>query len=129
MLKATLALGLALIAAPLLAWPAAQHLAGISDRETTIPYGDVRQSVRGHGDVFFVRDRDNHWYRLQLNAGCARNTNDVNTLVFDHHGPTQQIDRFTTLSIPEEARSCNIRSIRASEAPPQVNSRSRVTLD
>ena len=129
MLKAIFALGSALIAVPLLASPTVQHRAGVSDKETTIPYGDVSQSVRGHGDVFFVRDRDNHWYRLQLNAGCARNTTDANTLVFNHHGPTQQIDRFTTLSIPEEARSCNIRSIRASEAPPQINSRSRVTLD
>jgi hypothetical protein len=129
MLKAILALGSALIAAPLLASPIVQHLPGVSDRETVIPYGDVRQSVRGHGDVLFVRDRDNHWYRLQLNAGCTRTVTDVNTLVFHHHGSSQQIDRFTTISIPEELRSCAIESIRASEAPPQLNSRSRVTLD
>ncbi len=129
MLKIIFALGSAVVAAPLLASPAIQHLAGVSDRETTIPYGDIRQSVRGHGDVLFVRDRVNHWYRLKLNPGCARNVTDVNTLVFQNHESGEQIDRFTTVMIPEEKRSCAIESIRASEAPPQVNSRSRVTLD
>jgi hypothetical protein len=105
------------------------HLPGVSDRETTIPYGDVRQSVRGHGDVLFVRDRDNQWYRLQLNAGCTQNVTDVNTLFFRHHGSSQQIDRFTTIGIPEEMRSCAIQSIRESLAPPQIDSRSPVTLD
>jgi hypothetical protein len=129
MMKAIFALGSALIAAPLLASPLVNHLPGVSDRETVIPYGDVRQSVRGHGDVLFVKDRDNHWYRLQLNRGCTRTVTDVNTLLFLHHGSSQQIDRFTTISIPEERRTCAIQSIRESEAPPQLNSRSRVTLD
>jgi hypothetical protein len=129
MLKAILALGSAAIAAPLLASPAMLHLAGVSDRETTIPYGYIRQSVRGHGDVFFVKDRDNQWYRLQFNAGCAGYATDSNTLIFRQHGVGGQIDRFTTVVIPEEARSCAIESIRESLAPPQVNSRSPVTLD
>jgi hypothetical protein len=129
MLKVILALGSALTAAPLLASPAMLHLPGVSDTETTIPYGDIRQSVRGHGDVFFVRDRDNQWYRLQFNAGCAGNATDANTLIFRQHGVGGQVDRFTTVVIPEEARSCAIESIRQSLAPPQVNSRSPVTLD
>ena len=129
MMKAIFALGAAMIAAPLLASPYMQHLPGVSDRETVIPYGDVRQSVRGHGDVLFVRDRDNQWYRLQLNAGCSVNVTDANTLIFNHHGASQQIDRFTTVVVPEERRICGIESIRGSLAPPQVNSRSPVTLD
>ena len=129
MLKAILAIGSAVIAAPLLASPMMLHLPGVSDRETIIPYSDIQQSVRGHRDVFFVRDRDNQWYRLQFNAGCAGLTTDANTLIFRHHGPGGQIDRFTTVVIPEEARSCAIESIRESLAPPQVNSRSPVTLD
>ena len=129
MRKAIFALGSALLAAPLLASPYLQHLPGVSDRETVIPYGDIRQSVRGHGDVLFVRDRDNQWYRLKLTAGCTTNVTDVNTLFFNHHGASQQVDRFTTISIPEEARTCAIESIRASLAPPTVNSRSPVTLD
>jgi hypothetical protein len=129
MRKAIFALGSALLAAPLLASPYVQHLPGVSDRETVIPYGDVRQSVRGHGDVLFVRDRDNQWYRLKLTAGCTINVTDVNTLIFNHHGGSQQVDRFTTILIPEEARSCAIESIRESLAPPQINSRSPVTLD
>lgn len=127
--KAIFALTAALIASPLLASAPFHHLAGVSDRETVIPYGDIQQSVRGHGDVFFVRDRNNRWYRLQFNAGCAGTATDANTLVFKQHNSGQQIDRFTTVVIPEETRSCAIESIRASEAPPQVNSRSLVTLD
>ena len=129
MRKAILALGSALVAAPLLASPYIQQLPGVSDRETVIPYGDIRQSVRGHRDILFVKDRDNRWYRLQLNAGCSQNVTDVNTLFFNHHGSSQEIDRFTTIVIPEEARTCAIESIRESLAPPQIDSRSPVTLD
>jgi hypothetical protein len=129
MMKAIFALGTALVAAPLLASPCVQHLPGISDRETVIPYGDIRQSVLGHRDVLFVRDRDNRWYRLQLNPGCTGLTTDATTLIFNHHGTSQQIDRFTTIRIPEEVRSCAIESIRESLAPPQIDSRSPVTLD
>ena len=129
MRKAIFALGFALLATPLLASPYLQRLPGVSDRETVIPYGDVRQSVRGHGDVLFVRDRDNQWYRLQLNAGCTQNVTDVNTLFFNHHGASQQVDRFTTISIPEEARACAIESIRGSLPPQMINSRSPVTGD
>ena len=128
-MKAIFALGSALIAAPLFASPVFQHLPGVSDRETVIPYGDVQQSVRGHGDVFFVRDRANRWYRLQFNAGCAGLTTDANTLFFKHHGASSEIDRFTTVVIPEEARSCGITSIRASAVPPQVDRRTPVTGD
>jgi hypothetical protein len=129
MKKAIFALGSALVAAPLLASPVFVHLPGVSDRETVIPYGDVRQSVRGHGDVFFVKDRDNRWYRLQFNRGCAGTATDANTLVFQHHGANPEVDRFTTVLIPEEARSCAIQSIRESAPPPQIDSRSPVTLD
>jgi hypothetical protein len=76
-----------------------------------------------------VKDRDNHWYRLQFNAGCVGSATDANTLVFNHHGSSQGIDRFTTVLIPEERRSCSIQSIRESLAPPQMNSRSPVTLN
>jgi len=42
MRKAIFALASTLIAAPLLASPVLIHLPGVSDTETTIPYGDVR---------------------------------------------------------------------------------------
>jgi hypothetical protein len=129
MRKAIFALASTLMAAPLLASPVLIHLPGVSDRETTIAYGDVQQSVRGHRDVFFVRDRNNQWYRLQLNAGCAGTATDANALVFNHHGAGQEIDRFTTVLIPEERRNCAIQSIRRSLPPPQVDTRSPVTLD
>ena len=129
MMKAILALGSALIAAPLLASPYMQHLPGVSDRETVIPYGDVSQSVLGQRDVLFVKDRSNHWYRLQLNTGCRGWATDVNRLVFNHHGASQEIDRFTTIAVPEEVRTCAIESIRASLPPQKIDSRSPVTGD
>ena len=129
MMRALIVVGPALIAAPLFASPAAKSLPGVSDKETTIPYRDVKQSVRGHGDVFFVRDRSNQWYRIQLNPGCARGTSDANGLVFRHHGTSRQIDRFTTVLIAGEGRNCAITSIRQSKAPPQIDSKSPVTLE
>jgi hypothetical protein len=128
-MKAILALGVVLIAAPLPAKAPVKSLPGISDKETIIPYREIQQSVRGHGDVFFVRDRANHWYRLQLNEGCARGTSDANGLVFRHQGPSRQIDRFTTVFIGGERRTCAITSIRKSEPPPQIDSKSPVTLE
>jgi hypothetical protein len=129
MRKAIFALGSALLAAPLLASPVLQPLPGVSNRETIIPYGDVNQSVLGRGDVLFVKDRSNRWYRLQLNRGCLGLTTDANSLVFNHHGSSQEIDRFTTIRVPEEVRTCAIESIRASLPPQKIDSRSPVTGD
>lgn len=128
-MKFLLALGAAVIAAPLAASPAVTHLPGVSDRETTIAYGEVQQVERGHGDVLFVRDRTNQWYRLGLNQGCLRGPIQFDRVVFDHVSPTSGIDRFTMVRLPRDLRSCAIQSIRASAPPPQVDSRSPVTLD
>lgn len=128
-MKALTTLALVLVAAPAGAATPVKSLPGVSDKETTIPYTDIRQSVRGHGDVLFVRDRANQWYRLLLNHGCLNTTNDLNGLVFRHGGSSSQIDRFTTIFITGAMRSCAIRSIRRSKAPPQVDSHSPVTLD
>ncbi|MBO0749131.1 MAG: hypothetical protein J2O44_01695 [Porphyrobacter sp.] len=128
-MKALLALIVALVAAPLAANPAAPKLAGVSDQETTIPYSEIQQVERGHGDVLFVRDRDNRWYRLGLNKGCLRGPVQLNQVVFNHNSPTSGIDRFTTIELTDDLRSCAIRSIRSSAPPPQVDSHSPVTLD
>ena len=129
MMKTLILAGAVLIAAPVVAKAPVKHLEGVSDKETTIPYRDVKQSVRGHGDVFYARDRSNDWYRIQLNQGCARGTSDTNGLVFRHHGSSNQIDRFTTVIISGEGRSCAITSIRASKVPKAVDSKSPVTMD
>lgn len=129
-MKLLLAITAALIAAPLAANPALPHLAGVSDEETTIPYGNIQQAERGHGDVLFVRDRTNQWYRLGLNPGCLRDTTvQLDQVIFDHQSPTSGIDRFTLVKLPRDLRSCAIQSIRRSAAPPQVDSHSKVTLD
>jgi hypothetical protein len=128
-MKALPALAVALMAAPLAAQPGYEHLAGVSDKETTIPYGVVQQVERGHGDVLFVRGRTNQWYRIGLNLGCLRGvTAPLDQVVFDQRG-SNGIDRFTTVKLPRDLRSCSIQSIRASAPPPQVDRRSRVTLD
>ena len=128
-MKAILVLGLAVAAAPLAAKAPITPLRGVSDRETTIPYGDIQQTERGHGDVLFVRDRTDRWYRLQLNHGCLRGPVDLDRVLFRHHGVGGQIDRFTTVELPRDLRSCAIVSIRGSAPPPQVDRHSRVTLD
>jgi hypothetical protein len=126
-MKAMIALAVALIATPLLAKAPVKHLPGVSDKETSIPYGNIRQSVKGHGDVFYVKDRANQWYRLQVNDGCARGVSDANGLAFRHHGSSGQVDRFTTVMIGGERRNCSIVSIRSSKVPQQVDSKSVVT--
>ena len=49
MMKTLILVGAVLIAAPVVAKAPVKHLEGVSDKETTIPYRDVKQSVRGHG--------------------------------------------------------------------------------
>jgi hypothetical protein len=125
-MKAIVVLGVALIA---VASPVPKGLPGVSDKEAVIPSADIRQSVRGHGDVFFVRDRSNQWYRLQVNDGCSRGISSAEGLVIHRHGPGSSVDRFATVIVPGAARSCSIRSIRKSEPPPQIDPNSKVTLD
>lgn len=127
-MNALLALSLTLIGAPLAATPSVPHLAGVSDEETTISHGAIRQFERGHGDVLFVRDQSDRWYRLQLNHGCLKGPVRVDQVVFDN-GTSDRIDRFTKVRIPKDLRSCSIDSIRSSLPPPQVDSKSPVTLD
>ena len=108
----------------------AQTLAGVSDQETTIPFG-VDNFVRGNGDVLFVSDRADRWYRMQLNEGCLANTGTIRNIVFDNKSASNRIDRFTVVYLHDNGvpRNCRPVSIRSSKAPPQINSQSPVTLD
>ena len=126
-MKTLLALA-ALIAAPLAANPGRTSLPGVSDQETEISHGVIQQFERGHGDVLFVRDQSDRWYRLQLNHGCLRGPIDLRQVIFDN-GSSTRIDRFTRIVIPKDLRTCTIDSIRRSAPPPQVDSHSPVTLD
>jgi hypothetical protein len=127
-MKAVLAISAALLAAPLAAAPAHTTLPGVSDEETTISHGGIREWERGHGDVLFVRDSADHWYRLQLNQGCLKGPMQLDQLVVEN-GNSTRIDRFTKIRIPKDLRLCGITSIRASVPPPQVDSKSPITLD
>jgi hypothetical protein len=131
--KTLLALTLTLMVAPVAAADAPQHLAGVSDEETRIPPGGITQYQRGNGDVLVVLDRTGRWYRLGLNEGCLSNSPHIYALTFGYSGAVARIDRFTKVLIRDTGGqsqfSCQIDSIRRSEAPPQVNSKSRVTLD
>ena len=124
-------------AAILVATPAAAQstasLPGVADQETTIPSGSISQYHRGNGDVLFVLDRTGRWYRVGLNEGCLSSSPRIHSLAFQHRGGSQRVDRFTTVLIDPVGgafrTTCAIDSIRRSEAPPQINSKSPVTLD
>jgi hypothetical protein len=128
-MKTLLAVAATLIAAPLAAAPAANPLPGVSDQETEIAYGGIQQFERGHGDVLFVRDSADRWYRLALNDGCLKGSVQMRRILFRNSGPGSRIDRFTTIQLPDDLRTCAIESIRRSAPPPQVDSHSPVTLD
>lgn len=132
-MKLLLPLAFLAIATPLAAASAPQHLAGVSDEEVTIPSGGISQYHRGNGDTLFVLDRAGRWYRIGLNEGCLRATPKVDSVAFDADKASGRIDRFTRVRIGEGGGnlklSCQIDSIRRSEAPPQVDSKSPVTLD
>jgi hypothetical protein len=127
-MKAVLALSAALLAAPLAASTGTQSLPGVSDQETEISHGVIQQFERGHGDVLFVRDQSDRWYRVQVNHGCLSGPIELRQVVFDN-GTSSRIDRFTKIFVPKDLRTCTIDSIRRSAAPPQVDSHSLVTLD
>ena len=127
-MKAILALA-TLIATPLAASPVGSALPGVSDQETEIAHGGIQQFERGHGDVLFVRDSADRWYRLQLNKGCLRGPVQLDQVVFRNESSGSRIDRLTKIEIPRDLRSCAIDSIRRSAPPPQVDSHSPVTLD
>lgn len=128
LVRQLLPIAAALLAAPLAAHPL-ESLPGVENVETTIPAGGIAQYHRGHGDVIFVRDRINRWYRVQVNDGCLRQMREADALVFDQSFPATRIDRFTRVRQPALGASCFIESIRRSAAPPQVDSQSLVTLD
>jgi hypothetical protein len=127
-MKPAFAVAAAMLTAPLAAQPAAS-LPGVADEETEIPSGGIQEYQRGHGDVIFVRHQTDRWYRVQLNNGCLSNLRRSDRLVFDSSASTGRIDRFTRVRQPVIGASCSIESIRRSAAPPQINSKSPVTLD
>lgn len=118
----------ALAVSPALA--AAASLPGVSDKETTIRSGEIRELHPGTGDVLFVRDRENKWYRVALNEGCLEGLATIPTASFLSRDVTGRIDLFATVVIENGGqRRCAIESIRRSVAPPQVDSKSPITLD
>lgn len=106
-------------------------LAGIGTKEVAIDYavpGTLRDFQRGHGDVVFVRARTEQWYRIQLNDGCLNNYyGDIRLLIPDA-GVDRRLDQNDLVTI-DARRTCHVESVRTSEPPPQVDSKSIVTLD
>ena len=121
---------LAILSAAIAAPVSAQSLPGVSDEEGVIRNVRIQQIQRGNGDVVFVRDGNLRWYRVALNEGCLDNAPLVDRAFFRPGGLGNRIDRFSMFVLAEgSSRSCRIDSIRRSEAPPQVDSDSIVTLD
>ncbi len=110
---------------------AAQSLPGVSDEETDIDAGarGLSQVLFGKGDVVFVRTARGRWYRVALNQGCTSgNFSRQDPVSFDT-ALNNRIDKLTVVRFPRTNRSCSIESIRASEAPPMMDSKSRVPID
>ena len=127
------ALSVALATAPLGVALAGENLAGVADAETHFISGGIEEFHSGAGDVLFVRDRTSRWYRLQLNEGCLQPNFRARQIEFDNRGMSSRIDRFTQVRLLDSGRywgrNCRIESIRRSVAPPQVDSKSPITLD
>lgn len=126
-MKSAIAIAAAILAVPLAAQP--QSLPGVSDQETTIRSGRIVDFERGHGDVLFVRDRLNKWYRLELNRNCIAGHDVGRRAAFEPRDISGHINKLTRVVFTEHGISCNIDSIRSSVAPPQVDSQSPITLD
>jgi len=131
-MKTLIAIAASVLAVPLAAQPVLS-LPGVSDQETTIPFGGITRFHRGHHDNLFVLDRAGHWYRLGLNKGCLSGTPRISVVAFDSGAASERIDRFTRVIVSGPGGTlpvnCQLDSIRRSEAPPQFDSNSRVTLD
>lgn len=128
-MKAIAALLSAPVAAPLMATDG-PSLAGVSDDETEIRSGQIREFHRGHGDVFFMRDRENKWYRVQLNPGCLKGIGDPRAISVNARDVSGRVNKLSQVVVYDGMTAhCNIDSIRRSVAPPQVDSKSPITLD
>lgn len=128
MIKHLVPLAILAVATPLAA--AETSLPGVSDEETAIRSGKVEEFQRGKGDVVFLRDRENKWYRVALNSGCLKGSMEIETMSFETSDTSSRIDKLTRVNLTDGiTRTCLIDSIRRSEAPPQVDSKSPVTLD
>ena len=126
-MKSAIVIAVAILAAPLAAQPLS--LAGVSDHETTIRSGLILDFQRVNGDVLFVRDRLNKWYRLKLNRNCIAGHDVGRHAAFEPRDISGHINKLTRVVFTEHGISCNIDSIRRSVAPPQVDSKSPITLD
>lgn len=116
-----------MVAAPIAA-AGAQSLAGVSDKETKI-HSNLIDFQRGKGDVLFVRDRENKWYRVQTNKGCLAGHSIGRSLTVKFRSVGGNINTKSELYFDEYGINCRIESIRSSVAPPQVDSKSPITLD
>jgi hypothetical protein len=128
-MKTAILVATALAVAPLSAASPTESLPGVADKETSIPSGSISEYHRGNGDVIFVRHQTDRWYRVQLNEGCLSTLARSDQLMFDRSSPGDRIDRFTRVHQPVMGTNCTITSIRRSVAPPQVDSKSPITLD
>ena len=128
-MKTALILAASVLASPLVAAERPQ-LAGVADEETVIRSGIIAEYHRGHGDVMFVRDRENNWFRLAFNKGCLKGVSDPNMMTFASRDVSGRIDQLTRVRMyGSDTRTCLIDSIRQSVAPPQVDSKSPISLD
>jgi hypothetical protein len=127
-MKTVLALLALAVAAPLAASPT---LPGVSDEESDINFLPLTKFEQGNGDVLFVRDSSNRWFRVVLNQGCLRGAGPIQRMEVSLAPGIARLQRNASLTLDDLGvpRNCLVSSIRRSVAPPQVDSKSPITLD
>src|SRR5690606_36991628 len=77
-------------------------LSGVSPEETRIRSGQIEEFHRGNGDVIFVRDRENKWYRMALNKGCLANDWAGESVAFRARDLSGEINKLTEVRFLEQ---------------------------
>jgi Family of unknown function (DUF6491) len=117
---AAMALALGAAATPLLAADASGAPAKpASSAEVSIPFVDhhnLRDWQADKKEGIWIQDQRRNWYYARLLGPCI-GLDWALTIGFDTGGGSGQLDRFSSVLVPDEGR-CQITSLTRSEAPP-----------
>lgn len=99
--------------------------------ETSIPFIDHRNLRDWQADGregLWIQDQRRNWYYARLLGPCI-GLDWAITIGFDTGGASGQLDKFSSIIVPDEGR-CQITSLTRSEAPPpEVRKKKRKVAD
>jgi Family of unknown function (DUF6491) len=90
-----------------------------SSAEVSIPFVDhhnLRDWQADEKEGIWIQDQRRNWYYAKLLGPCI-GLDWALTIGFDTRGGSGQLDRFSSILVPDEGR-CQITSLTRSEAPP-----------